>query len=160
MMSKYFQETLEHNDNEELPFFVYGTLRPTDYNYERLLAGRTLQERSGFYLSGAKIYDLGAFPITVEVEDKASVVWGDLIYIAADKYSEIRAMLDPLEWYSQGDPDSRYWRVARQVFNNEGEAVRAWVYVSELTETSLQGLTPQPIASGDWLAHLQSKKSS
>lgn len=149
----YYRETSSHNNTEELPFFVYGTLRPKDFNYVAHFQGRTAQELNGFYLPNTEIYSLGRFPAMLETTQADSKVWGDLIYIPQNIYPLIRAEIDALEWFTPGASDNWYWRVAREAISPEGEKVRAWVYVATQAWFNTQPDPPQLIPQGDWLKH-------
>src|SRR5664279_6424112 len=92
--------------------FVYGTLRPGQVNYRRLLANRTVRELPAT-AKGLALYGLG-FPYAVP-EPGARVV-GDLITIKPALYSEVLADLDQLEGYRSSQPaSSHYIRTARSV---------------------------------------------
>jgi gamma-glutamylcyclotransferase (GGCT)/AIG2-like uncharacterized protein YtfP len=147
----YYEETCNQDESVQLPFFVYGTLRPHDFNYLTYLKGYTRQELSGFYLPNAKIYSLGRFPALVEKPEQAMKVWGDLIYLPPEFYTNIRAQLDELEWYTHLAKDNWYWRVVREVSSPEGEKVRAWVYIATYQWLATLDITPKPIPEGDWL---------
>jgi gamma-glutamylcyclotransferase (GGCT)/AIG2-like uncharacterized protein YtfP len=149
----YYQETSHHDNGEELPFFVYGTLRPKDFNYVAHFQGRTAQELNGFYLPNAALYSLGRFPATLETSQADRKVWGDLIYIPPQIYSQLRVEIDALEWFTPGATDNWYWRVAREAVSPEGTKIRAWVYVATQTWFDTLPDPPQLIPPGDWLKY-------
>ncbi|GAA2432975.1 MULTISPECIES: gamma-glutamylcyclotransferase family protein [Streptomyces] len=119
-----------------LPFFVYGTLRPGEYNHDRFLRGRTAAEEPA-RLPGALLYDGPGYPYLVR---GAGRVAGELVHAAPGEYDALVSVLDRLEH-----------GYAREVFEvlrlRDGAAVRAWVYVA--TPAVRLG---EPIAGGDWLS--------
>jgi gamma-glutamylcyclotransferase (GGCT)/AIG2-like uncharacterized protein YtfP len=131
------------------PFFVYGTLRPTQGNHARLLAGRTVCELAAT-LPGHALYGPG-LPYVTAGERDSSVV-GDLIFVADERYTEVLADLDRLEGY-RPDRDSHYEREARVVTyaGADGETTTvAWVYLAgPWARDRLHA--DQRITSGDWL---------
>lgn len=60
----------------ELPFFVYGTLRPGEVNHDLLLRGRTLREEPA-RLAGAVLYQGPGYPYAVE--EPGGTVAGELV---------------------------------------------------------------------------------
>jgi gamma-glutamylcyclotransferase (GGCT)/AIG2-like uncharacterized protein YtfP len=119
-----------------LPFFVYGTLRPGEYNHDRFLRGRTAAEEPAL-LAGALLYDGPGYPYLVR---GAGQVAGELISSAPGRYEELLAVLDLLE-------DGYEREVCEVVRTRDGASVRAWVYVA--TRAVRLG---EPIAGGDWLS--------
>src|SRR6478672_11652586 len=73
--------------------FVYGTLRPGQRNYERLLAGRTVQESPSIARRLA-LYG-HRFPYAVPQSGARTV--GDLITIKLNLYRDVLTDLDQLE---------------------------------------------------------------
>ncbi|WP_329120842.1 gamma-glutamylcyclotransferase family protein [Streptomyces sp. NBC_01353] len=103
----------------ELPFFVYGTLRPGEYNHDRFLLGRTAAEEPA-RLPGALLYDGPGYPYAVPGE---GLIAGDLVTAARGAYDELLAALDRVEG------GAGYERAERTVVRlRDGSAVRAWVY--------------------------------
>ena len=49
----------------QLPFFVYGTLRPGEHNHDLFLRGRTAAEEPA-RLRGALLYDGPGYPYAVD----------------------------------------------------------------------------------------------
>lgn len=147
----YYQENLKQAEAEILPFFVYGTLRPPDFNYQSWFKGRTAQERNDYYLSQAVIYSLGRFPALIEKPGEDVKVWGHLIDIPNDIYTRVKSEIDQLEWYTHGLVGNWYWRVVREVVSPEGEKVRAWVYIATMEWLATVDVTPKLIPDGDWL---------
>ncbi|PZM97778.1 MAG: hypothetical protein DIU79_01740 [Actinobacteria bacterium] len=141
--------------SQQLPVFVYGTLRHGQSNYASFLAGHTSKEESAV-LVGARIYDAGHYPyVDYNPASPAtgSRVVGELMHIASDRYQQVMERLDMLEGYHPGSQFNHYERIATDVQRADGTPVRAWVYVVSPArrDSYLAGLTP--IDSGDWVAH-------
>ncbi|HMQ31224.1 MAG TPA: gamma-glutamylcyclotransferase [Chloroflexaceae bacterium] len=114
-----------------LPFFVYGTLRPGEHNYARLLAGRTSAEAPAA-LAGAALFTEGPYPFLVTAPDLAGpgdLVRGDLVALPPALYGPVLAQLDALEGYVAGSAANLYERVVIEVAAADGPR-RAWVYVA------------------------------
>jgi len=114
-----------------LPFFVYGTLRPGEPNYARLLAGRTASELPAT-LAGGALFTEGPYPFLVTAPDLArpdELVRGELIAVPAEIYQPVLAQLDELEGYEAGGADNLYERIAIEVDAADGPR-QAWVYVA------------------------------
>ncbi|MEU8619798.1 gamma-glutamylcyclotransferase family protein [Streptomyces sp. NPDC048623] len=120
----------------ELPFFVYGTLRPGAYNHDRFLRGRTGGEEDA-ELPGAVLRDGPGYPYAVPGEGR---VTGTLVTAAPGAYGELLGVLDLVEL------PAGYERAAREVVRaRDGARVTAWVYLAA------PGAPLGPvIASGDW----------
>ncbi|WP_329409621.1 gamma-glutamylcyclotransferase [Streptomyces sp. NBC_00704] len=136
----------------ELPFFVYGTLRPGEANHDLLLRGRTLREEPA-RLTGALLYDGPGYPYAVEAPGAAgAAVSGELVTARPEEYARLLADLDRLEEYRPGDPRNLYERVAREVVRVDGSApARAWVYVAAPAVAAALRARGKPIEGGDWL---------
>ncbi len=140
----------------QLPFFVYGTLRPGEPNHDLFLRGRTRSEQPA-RLVGAVLYEGPGYPYAVE--ERGGVVCGEVVTALPDTYGELLLALDRLEDYAPGDPHSLYERVEREVIldgdgDGEGEngpAVRAWVYVAAPAVAARLRARGKRIGSGDWL---------
>lgn len=133
-----------------LPFFVYGTLRPGQGNHRRLLAGRFTQEIAAT-LPGHALYGPGLPYVTAGEE--TSVVVGELIFVAPAGYAEVLTDLDRLEGYRPGRA-GHYDRQEREVRYTGPDGfettVLAWVYLAG--PVARERLRPSDrIASGDWL---------
>ncbi|MDT9690757.1 gamma-glutamylcyclotransferase family protein [Streptomyces sp. P9(2023)] len=122
----------------ELPFFVYGTLRPGEYNHDRFLLGRTAREEPA-RLAGALLYDGPGYPYAVPGE---GVVAGDLVTAAPGAYAELLGVLDRVEL------PAGYERADREVVRvRDGATVGAWVWFAA------PGTRHGPlIRGGDWRA--------
>lgn len=116
---------------EQLPFFVYGTLKPGRFNYLRYLVGQTAAEAPAL-LRGAALYNAGPYPFLVtgpELADPAAHVRGALITMRVECYATILNRIDDLEDYRPGDPRSMYERIILPVLSAD-TTVNAWVYVA------------------------------
>ncbi|MFF0432267.1 divalent cation tolerance protein CutA [Streptomyces sp. NPDC004327] len=123
--------------DDELPFFVYGTLRPGAYNHDRFLAGRIGTEADAV-LHGAVLHDGPGYPYVVPA-DGGRVV-GTLLTASPGDYGDLFGLLDRLEL------PVGYERVAMDVERvRDGARVSAWVFLA--TEDAPLGAV---IESGDW----------
>ncbi|MEI7555222.1 gamma-glutamylcyclotransferase family protein [Candidatus Chlorohelix sp.] len=136
---------------EYLPFFVYGTLRPRDYNYMIFFHRHTEKEESGFTLEGIELYDLGAYPMARAVKDKTKIVTGDLLTVPLEIYSDVLANVDMLEDYTPGRDDNHYCREVREVKGLDGSIRRAWVYIGDEVYFKNLKINPVLIEHGNWL---------
>ncbi|MEU0271986.1 gamma-glutamylcyclotransferase [Streptomyces sp. NPDC006307] len=138
----------------ELPFFVYGTLRPGEHNHDLFLRGRTAAEEPA-RLPGALLYDGPGYPYLVrdagpgEVTGELEEVAGELVSAAPGEYAALLSVLDALEEYlGPGHPLNLYEREVCDVRRTrDGRMVRAWVYVA-----APAARLGRPIAGGDWLS--------
>lgn len=138
-------------DSDQLPLFVYGTLRRNQENYV-LLRGHTLAEIPAT-ITGMTLFSLLAYPVMIEGSEgdpahaEASVVHGDLMTIHPRVYTRLLADLDQLEGYRPGE-DTFYKRVVRCVRTAGGTEVNAWLYLGE--RRFLQHVPHTHIPHGDW----------
>ncbi|MFF9864008.1 gamma-glutamylcyclotransferase family protein [Streptomyces sp. NPDC013953] len=130
----------------ELPFFVYGTLRPGECNHALFLHGRTASEEPA-RLPGALLRDGPGYPYAVRGAGGGGVL-GELVTAAPGRYDALLSVLDRLEeYYGPGHPLNLYEREACDVVRvRDGVTVRAWVYVAAAAAEP-----GAPIAGGDWL---------
>src|SRR5664279_5440992 len=92
--------------------FVYGTLRPRQGNYRRLLAGRTVRE-SPATAKGLALYGTG---IPYAVPQPGARIVGDRITIEPALSLQVLAQLDPLERsHAHRPPTSHYIRTTRSI---------------------------------------------
>ncbi|MFI2367244.1 gamma-glutamylcyclotransferase family protein [Streptomyces sp. NPDC018833] len=134
----------------QLPFFVYGTLRPGEHNHGLFLAGRTAAEDPAT-LAGALLYDGPGYPYLVEDAEEGGQVTGASLTAAPGEYPRLLKTLDRLEEFvAPGHPRNLYERVVREVTLVDGTATRAWVYVA--ADGVARGLRShgRRIAGGDW----------
>ncbi|MDT9684944.1 gamma-glutamylcyclotransferase family protein [Streptomyces sp. TRM76323] len=130
----------------ELPFFVYGTLRPGEPHHTRLLRGRTAAEGPARLL-GAALHDGPGYPYAVR--GGTGHVVGEILRAAPGAYGGLLSALDHLEEYHGPDhPLNLYERHRCDVVRvRDGALVPAWVYVAA------PRAVPGPrIPGGDWLS--------
>ncbi|MEV7283848.1 gamma-glutamylcyclotransferase family protein [Streptomyces sp. NPDC093252] len=131
-----------------LPFFVYGTLRPGEPNHTTHLLGRTHAEEPA-HLIGATLYDGPGYPYAVPTPGET--VHGELITARPENYPQLLRALDLLEEYTPGDPRSLYHRADREVLRTaDGTSVRAWVYFAAPPVAARLRAHGTLIAGGDW----------
>jgi gamma-glutamylcyclotransferase (GGCT)/AIG2-like uncharacterized protein YtfP len=127
--------------------FVYGTLRPGQPNWERLLAGRARRVVPG-RLRGMVLLDCGHYPAAVERPGAGNAI-GEVVWIASTAWPAALAALDHLEGYDPADPERLFDRVVREVDTADGP-VACWVY---LAGRRLAQAARPSVAEGDWVAH-------
>lgn len=127
------------------PVFVYGTLRPGQSNWERLLAAAAERVVAG-RLAGVVLLDCGRYPAAVERPGAGHVV-GDVVWIRSDAWLTSLAGLDHLEGYEPADGDPLYERVVRSIDTADGP-VDCWVY---LAGRRLAGSARPVVSGGDWV---------
>ena len=142
---------MSYQTEEQLPFFVYGTLRPGQSNFY-LLGGKTRRIQSG-WVSGFALYSLGSYPSLLYDDDARSRVYGEVITPRPYRYQSVLQTLDHLEEYDPANPDeSWYLRIPHTVHLNSGKTLRAWLYMGRA-----QHLKPwhNRIRDGDWVRYWQ-----
>jgi gamma-glutamylcyclotransferase (GGCT)/AIG2-like uncharacterized protein YtfP len=127
---------------DQLPLFVYGTLRRGQENYW-LMRGNTVSEVPAT-IEQMALYSLRAYPMMVEGN---SVVYGELVTIHPRVYWRLLADLDQLEGYRPGE-DSRFRRAERCVRTEGGSTLLAWVYLGN--RRVLEAEPHVAIPHGDW----------
>lgn len=127
--------------------FVYGTLRPGQPNWDRLLAAQAQRVVAG-RLAGAVLVDCGHYPAVLP-RPGAGYAVGEVVWIRPAAWTAVLAALDHLEGYDPADRDSLFVRVVRPVETAEGP-VDCWVY---LAGPSLSDQDWPVVAGGDWAAH-------
>ncbi|WP_238613480.1 gamma-glutamylcyclotransferase family protein [Candidatus Oscillochloris fontis] len=134
------------------PFFVYGTLKPGEPNYTRLLAGRIVGEESAT-LAGAALYTAGPFPFMVREPDlvvPGDRVFGALITVAAEQYATMMVDLDQLEAYTEGGRANMYERILLPVETTTGPRT-AWVYLAGREALAqIRAGQMRRISEGEW----------
>ncbi|WP_043264243.1 gamma-glutamylcyclotransferase family protein [Streptomyces sp. CT34] len=138
-------------EDERLPFFVYGTLRPGEANHARFLRGRTASEEPA-RIRGVLLYEGPGYPYAVAGPADA-VVHGALVLPRAADYEDVRTALDRLEGYTpgaEGSGHNLYERVATEAVRADGGTVRAWVYLVAGPPAARLRATGTPVAGGDW----------
>jgi gamma-glutamylcyclotransferase (GGCT)/AIG2-like uncharacterized protein YtfP len=127
--------------------FVYGTLRPGQPNFERLLVAHSERTAPG-RLSGVVLLDCGHYPAAVERPDAGGAV-GAVVWIRSSAWPAVLAALDHLEGYDPADAQPLFGRVVRPVETTDGP-VACWVY---LAGRQLAAADRPIVAGGDWVAH-------
>jgi gamma-glutamylcyclotransferase (GGCT)/AIG2-like uncharacterized protein YtfP len=118
------------SSDEQLPFFVYGTLRCGEVNHF-LLEGKTLSQQPA-YADGLHLYSLGWYPLVLTASEGYNRVIGEVMTIKPELYDHTVQILDQLEAYFPADPaKSDYLRVPYPVTLQTGEPVRAWIYLGQ-----------------------------
>jgi gamma-glutamylcyclotransferase (GGCT)/AIG2-like uncharacterized protein YtfP len=152
-------EQVQTPPQEELPVFVYGTLRTGQDNYVRFLGGKTAREIPAT-LPEHQMYVAGDYPFVTDAMDDSTVV-GDLMFLAPERYQAVLADLDGLEGYRLNDLDSPYLRVKRSAhyIDAEGQArrIETWVYHGGLDCLSTMS-EDNRVASGDWAAYVRTRR--
>lgn len=138
--------------NEHYPFFVYGTLRTGEYNWEIYFKGQTEREIPAT-LPGHRLF-FKHYPYIIESGDPRDIVLGNLVYIAPEILPEVLPLVDDLEEYDPETHSGLYLRVVREVEytdpDGQPQKVAAWIYHgSQITE--LPGEPPVSIPDGDWV---------
>jgi gamma-glutamylcyclotransferase (GGCT)/AIG2-like uncharacterized protein YtfP len=137
---------------EQLPVFVYGTLRPGQKNYRRYLQGKTVREAAACCDGRLFVLPEEGYPYLLP---GAGRVWGELIFLAPAAYAQTLRQLDALEEY---DPDqeatSVYLRRRATVRLTAGEEYQSWVYYWNRPSLGT------PVASGDFLDSPLARKTS
>lgn len=127
--------------------FVYGTLRPGEPNWERLLAAPAERVVAG-RLAGVVLLDCGRYPTAVERPGGGGAV-GEVVWIQPHAWPATVAALDDLEGYDPADSDRLFDRVVRPVETADG-MVDCWVY---LAGRMLGGSARPVVTDGDWVAY-------
>ncbi|MEU4211846.1 gamma-glutamylcyclotransferase family protein [Streptomyces sp. NPDC026206] len=131
----------------QLPFFVYGTLRPGRCNHDRFLRGRTVAEVPA-RMRGAVLYEGPGYPYAVV--DRAGEVRGELITVDRGAYGRVLSALDELEGHRPGDPRNLYERVACEVVVEGDGTVRGWVYLAAERVARRLRAAGTRVPGGDW----------
>lgn len=146
-----------------IPFFVYGTLLRGEANHTRFRGAIERLERAT--LRGARLFDLGPYPMALETANDADEIVGELIWPVPSRAAHILKSLDRLEGVDGDNPTSRAslfrreLRNARIVGESDGENAQNLVtcYVYFGRETAAR--RGRFIASGDWRARFREKWS-
>ncbi|MFQ3535046.1 MAG: gamma-glutamylcyclotransferase family protein [Aggregatilineales bacterium] len=140
----------------QTPIFAYGTLRPGERNYMRLLCGYTVSEFPA-EVDHMRLYSLGAFPVMLDAEPDGGVtVKGEVMVLHPAHYPRLLAELDRLEGYNPNVSQSEselglYRRVRRRVRLGGGAEAWAWLYIGNPEVLASHPHTEIP--HGDWLRH-------
>jgi len=133
---------------DRLPVFVYGTLRPGQGNYLRLLAGRIAAPVRAT-LPGHALYGR-TLPFPYVVPAAGHAVVGDLVTPLPGRYDEVLDGLDWLEGYRADRPDAGHYVRTRVLVESDAGTEAAWVYLAGAMAT--RRLCPHDlVGDGDWL---------
>lgn len=133
---------------EQVPVFVYGTLRPGEYNHDR--AERYLTAAVPAVLADHALYVAG---LPLVVPQPGGRVVGDLLKLDPGRYGAAIRDLDRLEGYREGArPEQCLYVRTRVTVSVDGPVPQtrpAWVYLAGPRMTGRQrgGLL---VASGDF----------
>lgn len=147
---------------EQLPFFVYGTLRTGQGNWSRFLKRRTVAEIPAI-LPQAVMYHTGlAYVLDAGKDEQEYSVKGDLMFVKPEVYELALKEIDGLEGYNPLTNTGHYVRVARKaeytdLDTGEVKSVLAWVYFAGSSRRSFSA--DERVQDGDWLAHLKRERS-
>ncbi|MER7579233.1 gamma-glutamylcyclotransferase family protein [Kitasatospora sp. NPDC097691] len=133
---------------EDLPFFVYGTLRSGGRNHAVHLAGRCADIRPAV-LEGAALHEGPGFPYAVPDATPGRRILGELITVRPGAYAGALADLDVLE-ECRADGTGLYVRRRMVVRTAAGGSRDAWVYLAGSTVAARLRERPALIESGDW----------
>jgi gamma-glutamylcyclotransferase (GGCT)/AIG2-like uncharacterized protein YtfP len=106
--------------SEQRPVFVYGTLRPGQPNWERLLAGRTERTAPG-WLGEVDLLDCGHYPAAVE-RPGASGAAGDVVWIRPAVWRAVLADLADGVWVAHCSDAATYREHWRAIADAGGRA--------------------------------------
>jgi gamma-glutamylcyclotransferase (GGCT)/AIG2-like uncharacterized protein YtfP len=139
---------------DNLPIFIYGTLRAGQKNYEHFLAGRTVREVPASTCGELYLFlDPGGdrYPFLIP---GIETVRGDLVYLEKNTWEETLSELDQLEDYHPQTDSGLYLRRKKKVVTETGESVVAWAYLwnGSWTETL-------KIEGGDFAAWMSKRGS-
>ena len=130
----------ELGEDDTLPVFVYGTLRPGDVGFrETALADRV--ECLGPAQVAGTLYDLGEYPGAVL--GKSGIIRGELL-LPLDR--GVLPLLDEYEIYDPADPKSSEF--LRLIATTVDSGLSIWIYAYNRSVTDVP-----VIPSGDWAAH-------
>ena len=133
--------------NVQLPIFIYGTLLPGEPNHPLLQDAVVALQPAR--LLGARLYDLGYFPMLVDAA--AGEARGLLIHLRPERYAGMLALLDRVEGISEatwGRP--LFQRRRRVAITAGGCGVVAWTYVG--WPPYVAGLEP---IGADWKSYVR-----
>jgi len=138
---------------EQLPFFVYGTLIPDQPNYY-LWKDSIINTKKGL-IKNYQLFDMGHYPMIVELE--GNNVDGIVIHIKTEDYDKITKIIDNLEGYNpERHGSSAYNREIRDIELEEGELVKAWIYIGN-GKYIKKG---NEVKAGNWVKHVSEKKGN
>lgn len=131
---------------KHLPFFVYGTLRKGQHNYEYYFKEKITKEFCGCAWIKGTLYDYGKLP--AYKPEGNNWIKGDLLYVKENHYKEVLLDIDFLEGYQpSSEPTSLYLRRDKKVFLEPETWLSAWVYIFNY---HVSERLMSEIKSGDW----------
>ena len=134
--------------------FVYGTLCSASGGWMHHELARRARLAGTGWIAG-RLWDTGSYPAAIPAASPDERVHGELYKIAPDSTAELLALLDRYEGYLPDAPGrSLFLRQRTRVTREDGEPVRAWVYVYNGTTDRLRRIT-----SGDYLECYQGRDS-
>lgn len=127
------------------PVFAYGTLRPGESAYGRVVGDLVTTRGAGMPNMRMYIATNGKFPYALDGGDG---ITGDLLYLKAEQYNTVIARMDAYERYDPNKPatNQAYVRVTRTTT----DGVWSWVYVAGPRQAVYVERTCTWVASGDW----------
>jgi len=138
--------------DEQLPYFVYGTLQPGFKNHANVVRGRHESAEPATFAGARVVHYEAGFPGMHRGGD--GTVTGTLLRVAAPAYAAVLRDLDRLEaFYGPRDERNMYEREAVVAADARGAPVRAWAYFSLIAE----GGGPVPVPGGDWRAFMAAR---
>ncbi|MBN2472261.1 MAG: gamma-glutamylcyclotransferase [Anaerolineae bacterium] len=127
--------------DDQIPLFVYGTLRRTQENYT-LLRGYTLHEQAA-RIEGFALYSVNTYPVVTPGD---RTVYGELMWLNPHVYERVLQRLDEFERFRVRPETGTLQRTLCEA--NTGSIIRrAWLYQAEKTLVRPEQLVPH----GDWV---------
>lgn len=113
-------------NEDHLPVFVYGTLRPGEKNYPLFLQGKTRRETPAFAEGRLFFVRDGGYPYVLPGDGRVA---GDLMELTPATYDATLSGLDRLEdYHPQEEAGSLYLRRSCSVTVASGRRRMAWIY--------------------------------
>ncbi len=143
---------------EQLPVFVYGTLRTGQGNWQCFLQGRTIATHPAI-APDQKMYVTNYAYVT---DGPGYQVIGELMEIQPQIYEQVMRDLDGLEDYDPRQPErGLYVRVQREVvvIRDDGRERRQHAWIYHLNPCRRDSYSDADLViHGDWLRHEQSAR--
>jgi gamma-glutamylcyclotransferase (GGCT)/AIG2-like uncharacterized protein YtfP len=150
----------ETGGREELPLFVYGTLRHGGMNHGKV-------EQAAASVVPAQLHDYALYmddgPLVLP--RAGSAVIGDVLTFSARSYAQTMAALDAFEGYDPADEAaSIHARIRVAVRTAAGDDLTAWCYVRGTRpiagECKITGFENGLVPDGDWLRMERARRSA
>lgn len=127
-----------------LPVFVYGSLRPGNIHFDRLLKGKITKVTPARVRGSLYAHVSLPWPCLVPGDGE---VKGEIIHIAPDVYDMVMVALDDWEDYDPRDESgSLYLRRVVTAITADGKEEQAWCYFWNGSERELG----EPVEDGKW----------